>query len=147
MKVIPWVFDPELAALGVDWYLLEDNKKALNVEQILMLLLQGSNQWPVILQMISDGGEVSFQKPKELLANFPVWCFVLNGEITKFFDNFEAVVSNIQDLQDHPFTVGWSSEGLAVVPAKISFLDKVKTMKPGSVEIEIVEWYNIKTIQ
>ena len=89
MKVIPWVFDPELAALGVDWYLLEDNKKALNVEQILKLLLQGSNQWPVILQMISDTSEVSFQKPQELLANFPVWCFVLNGEITKFFDNFE----------------------------------------------------------
>lgn len=147
MKVIPWVFDPELAALGVDWYLLEDNKKALNVEQTLKSLLQGSNQWPVILQMISEDGVVEFKKPQELLSKFPAWCFVLDGEITKFFDNFEAVVSNLQDLQDHPFNIGWSTEGLAVVPASKSFLDKVKTMTPGSVEITIVEWYNIKTIQ
>jgi len=147
MKVIPWVFDPELAALGVDWYLMNDNKKALNVEETLKVLLKGSNQWPVIFQMISEEGVVEFLKPQDLLSKFPVWCFVLNGEITKFFDNFEAVVANLNDLQDHPFTVGWSTDALAVVPASKSFLDKVKTMKPGNIEIQIVEWFGIKTIQ
>ena len=147
MKVIPWIFDPELAALGVDWYLMNDNKKALNVEETLKVLLKGSNQWPVIFQMISEEGVVEFLKPQDLLSTFPVWCFVLNGEITKFFDNFEAVVANLNDLQDHPFTVGWSTDTLAVVPASKSFLDKVKTMKPGNIDIQIVEWFGIKTIQ
>ena len=147
MKVIPWVFDPELAALGVDWYLLDENKKALNVEQTLKVLLQGSNKWPVILQMVSEDGVVQFQQPKEILAKFPVWCFVLNGEITKLFDNFEAVVSNVKDLQDHPFQVGWHPEGLAVVPALQSFKEQIKTAKPGNIEINVSNWFGVKIIQ
>lgn len=147
MKVIPWVFDPELAALGVDWYLLNENKKALNVEQTFKVLLQGSNQWPVILQMVSEEGVVQFQQPKELLSKFPVWCFVLDGEITKLFDNFEAVVANVKDLQDHPFQVGWYPEGLAVVPAATTFKEQIKTAKPGNIEINVSDWFGVKIIQ
>lgn len=145
MLVIPWVLDAETMQMGVDWHLLEDSK-ILSLKKMLKILLAGRDDWPLVLQLIK-GCKLEFQTPGELLAPFPCWCFVVNGEITKLFDNFEAVVANLKAIDGQPFTVGWSVEGLAVVPTTKDFVDQIKTAKAGSIQITIADWYGIKIIK
>jgi len=145
MLVIPWVLDAETMQMGVDWHLLEESK-ILSLKKMLKILLAGRDDWPLVLQLIK-GCKLEFQTPGELLAPFPCWCFVVNGEITKLFDNFEAVVANLKALDGQPFTVGWSVEGLAVVPTTKHFVNQIKTAKAGSIQITIADWYGIKIIK
>ena len=145
MLVIPWVLDAETMQMGVDWHLLEESK-ILSLKKMLKILLAGRDDWPLVLQLIK-GCKLEFQTPAELLAPFPCWCFVVNGEIIKLFDNFEAVVANLKALDGQPFTVGWSVEGLAVVPTTKHFVDQIKTAKAGSIQITIADWYGIKIIK
>ena len=142
ISYIPYIIDKSLLEMRISWDDMIDSC-ALSFEETLRLIFKKSwNSSYRFLTLNHDNRFCLVETSEEILSLFG-FVLVMDGTIHRAESDHKEIYMMVRNEE---FKIGWSDQGICIVPCAITLIEQIQSSQTGKVQFEVKQFENVNIL-